>query len=133
MVLMEEKDKIIHKWLNRISEDYMHFDQAGYENAYKYAQQCTIKEYKDKGVMIWFTFVDIDNIIKTSVPLFYVRPEYRGTKIFLTMIRDIERIGKEDGAKEILIGSSVSGYKEEKFNKIFSHFGYKQAGFIKKV
>lgn len=126
-------EKIINKWLNRISDDYMHFDQPGFENAYKYAQRCTIKEYEDKGVMMWSTILDIDNVVKTVVLLFYIRPEYRGSKIFLTMVRDIERIANEDGAKEILIGPSISGYKEEKFNKIFTHFGYTLAGYIKKV
>lgn len=128
-----EKDLIIRKWLERISDDYMHFDTEGKENAYKYAQYCQIKEYDDKGVMMWSTIRDIDNVIKTYVLLFYVRPEYRGGKLFLTMIKNLETIANIESAKEIIIGKSVSGFKEEKFNKIFTKFGYTHAGFIKKV
>lgn len=129
----KKQKHIINYWLNQISDDYMHFNQPGFENAYKYAQHCKIKEYEDKGVMMWSTILDIDNIVKTAVLLFYVKPEYRGSKIFLTMIQDIERIAVEEGSKQIIIGGSVSGYKEEKFNKIFTKFGYIQAGYIKKV
>lgn len=131
--MRKTKKQVINYWLKIISDDYMHFTPTGWDNAYKYAQQCQIKEYEDKGVMVWATILDVDNVLKTNVLLFYVRPQYRGTKIFLTMIQDIETITIESGAKEIIIGASVSGYKEEKFNKIFTHFGYKQAGFIKKV
>lgn len=128
-----KKDQIIEKWLNRISDDYMHYDDQGKEIARRYAQQCEIKEYEDKGVMMWATIIDIDAIKKTTVLLFYVRPKYRGSKIFLKMIKDIGNISVESGSKEILIGANISNYKEEKFNRVFSHFGYKASGFIKRI
>lgn len=127
------KKHIINKWLNIISADYMHFDQPGFENAYKYAQHCEIKEYEDKGIMMWFTGLDMDYQIRTQVLLFYIKPEYRGSNLFLTMIKDIETIAVKENAKEVIIGASISGYKEEKFNKIFTKFGYKYSGFSKKV
>ena len=128
-----EKEQIIEKWLTIISDDYMHYDDAGKEIARQYARVCDIKEYEDKGVMMWKTIIDIDAVAKTTVLLFYVKPEYRGSNLFLTMLKDIETISISDGAKEIIIGASISKYKEDKFNKIFSHFGYNQVGFMKKV
>ena len=129
----EEKNKIIDKWLPVLNDDYLHFDEDGLENARRYARSCSIKEFDDKGVLMWLTFRDIDNVIKTSVLLFYVKPEYRGSKLFLTMIKNLEKIAVEEKSKAIIIGGSVSGYKEEKFNKIFAKFGYQPLGFIRKV
>lgn len=128
-----DKDQIIEKWLTRISNDYMHFDEKGKENARNYARICTIKEYEDKGVMMWGNIIDIDGLPKNVCMLFYVRPEYRGSNLFLTMIKNLENISIKDGVKEIIIGTSVSGYKEEKFNKIFSLLGYKSVGFTKRL
>ena len=128
-----DKQQIIDKWLKIISDDYMHFDDEALENARMYAQVCEIKEYDNKGVMAWAMVRDVDNQIKADVLLFYIKPKYRGSKLFLTMIKNLETIVIKDGAKEIFIGGSISGYKEEKFNKIFTKFGYTQAGFIKKV
>lgn len=130
---MRTKKEIIDYWLPIISNDYMHFDSAGLENARKFADVCQIQEYDDRGVMMWATIRDIDNVVKTNVVLFYIKPEYRGSTLFLTMIKNLETISIKDGAKEIFIGVSVSGYKEEKFNKIFQRFGYTPSGFKKKV
>lgn len=129
----EEKEKIIDKWLPILNADYLHFDEDGLENARKYARIASIKEYGDMGIMMWATVRDIDNVLKTNSLLFYVKPEYRGTKLFLTMIKNLEIIAVKEGAKAIIIGSSASGYKEEKFNKIFAQFGYLPNGFIKRV
>lgn len=128
-----EKQIIIDKWLARISDDYMHFTPAQMDYAKKFSLSCSIKEYDDKGVMMWATVKDIDSVIRTYVLLFYIKPEHRGSNIFLTMIKNIETIAKKESAKEIIIGASISGYKEEKFNKIFTKFGYTNSGFIKKV
>lgn len=128
-----EKQIIIDKWLSRISDDYMHFTPTQKDYAKKFSLSCSIKEYDDKGVMMWATVKDIDSVIRTYVLLFYIKPEYRGSNIFLTMIKNIETIAKKENAKEIIIGASISGYKEEKFNKIFTKFGYTNSGFIKKV
>lgn len=130
---MEEKKRIIDKWLPILNADYLHFDESGLENARKYAMACNIQEYGDKGVMMWATLRDIDNIVKTNVLLFYVKPEYRGSRLFLTMVKKLEKIAIKEEAKAIVIGSSVSGYKEEKFNKIFEKFGYLPNGFIKRL
>lgn len=127
------KEQIIDKWLPIISDDYMHFTPEQMRYAKAFSLNCSVKDYEDKGVMMWATVRDIDSIMRTQVLLFYVKPEHRGSNIFLTMIKNIETMAKKEGAKEIIIGGSIAGYKEEKFNKIFTKFGYTQAGFIKKV
>lgn len=130
---MTRKEGIIDKWLPIISDDYMHFNKAQMKHAKSFAMLCKVKEYGEKGVIMWSTIKDIDSIKRTEVLLFYIKPEYRGTNIFLTMIKNIETIAIKEGAKDIIIGASISGYKEGKFNRIFSKFGYAQAGFIKRV
>ena len=128
-----EKEQIIDKWLPIISDDYMHFTPEQFAYAKLFSMQCTVKSYDDRGVMMWATVKDIDSVMRTQVVLFYIRPEYRGSNLFLTMIKNLETIAMKEGSKEIIIGRSIAGYKEEKFNKIFTKFGYTQAGFIKKV
>lgn len=127
------KEQIIDKWLPIISDDYMHFTPDQFDYAKSFAMQCSVKEYDERGVMMWATVKDIDSVMRTQVILFYVKPEYRGSNLFLTMIKNLETITMKEGSKEIIIGGSISGYKEEKFNKIFTKFGYTQTGFIKKV
>lgn len=127
------KEEIIDKWLSVISDDYMHFTPDQFAYAKLFSMQCNIKDYDDRGVMMWATVKDIDSVMRTQVVLFYIRPEYRGGNLFLTMIKNLETIAMKEGSKQIIIGGSIAGYKEEKFNKIFTKFGYTQAGFIKKV
>lgn len=128
-----EKEQIIDKWLPIISDDYMHFTPEQFAYAKLFSMQCSVKDFDDRGVMMWATVKDIDSVMRTQVLLFYIRPEYRGSNLFLTMIKNLETISMKEGSKEIIIGGSIAGYKEEKFNKIFTKFGYTQAGFIKKV
>lgn len=127
------KEQLVDKWLPIISDDYMHFNEEAIEYAKKFALQCSIKDYDDRGVMMWLTVKDIDSVMRTQVLLFYIKPEYRGSKLFLTMIKNLETIVVKEGSKAIIIGASISGYKEDKFNKIFTKFGYTQAGYVKKV
>lgn len=131
----EEKKSLVEKWLPILNADYLHFDEAGLENArqYAYADCVSMMEFGDKGAMMWATIRDIDNVVRTNSLLFYVKPEYRGTTLFLTMIKNLEKIALKEGAQAVIIGSSVSGYKEDKFNKIFAKFGYLPNGFIKRL
>lgn len=130
---MTEKERIIDKWLPIISDDYMHFTPEQMQYAKMFSLKCSVEEYDDRGVMMWATIKDIDSVIRTQVLLFYIKPEFRGSNLFLTMIKNLERIVKKEGSTEIIIGASISGYKEEKFNKIFTKFGYTSAGFIKRI
>ena len=127
------KEQLIDKWLPIISDDYMHFTPDQFAYAKLFSMQCNVKDYDDRGVMMWATVKDVDSVMRTQVVLFYIKPEYRGSNLFLTMIKNLETIAMKEGSKEIIISGSISGYKEEKFNKIFTKFGYTQAGFIKKV
>jgi hypothetical protein len=84
----------------------------------------------DSGVIGWITTQDFDCKKKLSVLLLYCRPEYRG-RSFIPMLRRLEEIAKQEGAEEIIIGSSISGYKGDKFNKVLSRFGYYLSGYKK--
>ena len=66
------------------------------------------------------------------VVLLYCKPEYRG-RYLRYMFRRIEEIAKQEGAVKIFIGDSDSGYKEEKFNRVLSYFGYRVSGHVKEV
>lgn len=127
------KEQIINKWLPIISDDYMHFSKEQMDYAKLISLQFSIKEYDNRGVMMWATVKDIDSVKRTQALLFYIKPEYRGSNLFLTMVKNLERIAIEEESEEIIIGRSISGYKEQKFNKFFMWLGYTQAGFIKKV
>ena len=87
-----EKEQIIDKWLPIISDDYMHFTPDQFAYAKLFSMQCNIKDYDDRGVMMWATVKDIDSVMRTQVVLFYIKPEYRGTNLFLTMIKNLETI-----------------------------------------
>lgn len=118
-------NKRIKFWLDKISGDYAHYSAE--EKEFLLGRICPmlkITEYGDDGVMAWIGVSDVDFIKKASAVVFYVVPEKRGTSLFLRMIKDFERQAKDDGATECIVGPSISGYKEEKFNRIFSKFGY---------
>ena len=112
-------------WIDKISDDYGHFTDEQKDILLNIVcPQLNITEYGDDGVMAWIGVSDVDFIKKASAVVFYVVPEKRGTSLFLRMIKDFERQAKDDGATECIVGPSISGYKEEKFNRIFSRFGY---------
>jgi len=85
---------------------------------------------EDKGVIGWLTIRDFDCIVKTNVLLLYCRPEYRGRE-FIPMVRRLEQIAKSEGAEQIIVGESMSKFKQDAFNSLFSRLGYRNQGFAK--
>lgn len=118
-------NKRIKFWLDKISDDYAHYSAE--EKNFLLERICPmlkITEYGNDGIMAWLGVSDVDLAKRASLIVFYVVPEKRGGSLFLRMIKDFERQAKDDGATECIVGPSISGYKEEKFNRIFSKFGY---------
>jgi hypothetical protein len=109
----------------------MHWTDIQKEYVCKMCEGVEWEIWKDNiGVIGWLTVIDFDCKLKTNVLLLYCKPEYRGLE-FLPMIKRLEEIAKSEGAEKIIIGESMSEYKEKKFNSLFSRLGYNNSGFIK--
>lgn len=123
----------IRKWVQIISDDYMHYTPEEIDWVVKIGQFIEGEILPDDaGVIGYIIIKDFDCKKKLSVVLLYCRPEYRG-KYLRYMMRRIEEIAKQEEAVKISIGSSISGYKEEKFSRMLEYFGYKNNGYIKEI
>lgn len=123
----------IRKWVQIISDDYMHYTPEQYEHACAMASVFDFEVMPNEGGVIgWIVAQDFDCKKKMSVLLLYCKPEYRG-RSFIPMLRRLEEIAKQEGVDEIIIGSSISGYKGDKFNKVLSRFGYHLSGYKKEM
>lgn len=123
----------IRKWVQLISNDYMHYSPEQYEYVCDRAKYFEFEVMPgDTGVIGWITSKDFDCKKKLSVLLLYCRPEYRG-RSFIPMLKRLEEIAKQEGAEEIIIGSSISGYKEDKYNKILGALGYAPISHAKRI
>lgn len=125
---MKLDDKTLRKWIEIISNDYMHWTERQKEEiVLPMVRQCDFYiDPQERGCAGWLTFTEIDCKPRTELLVFYVKPEYRGSRLFIDMIHKLEQFAKDEGAIEIVVGGSCSGYKEEQFNRIFKHFGYTQ-------
>lgn len=123
----------VRKWVQIISDDYMHYTPEEIDWAVKTGQYIDGEELPDgAGVIGYIVVKDFDCKKKLSVVLLYCKPEYRG-KYLRYMMRRIEEIAKQEGASKIAIGSSISGYKEKKFDRMLEYFGYRHNGYIKEI
>lgn len=124
----------IKKWVQIINDDLLLFDKA--EEFEYICNICNVAEFEilpgDAGVIGYICHKDFDCKKKLSVLLLYCKPECRG-KYLRHMMRRIEEIAVQEGADKISIGSSISGYKEGKFNRMLKYFGYKNNGYIKEI
>lgn len=123
----------IRKWAQQISDDYMHYTPEEIDWAVKTGQYIDGEVLPDDAGIIGYMIVkDFNCKKKLSVVLLYCKPEYRG-KYLRYMMRRIEEIAKQEGVSKVAIGSSISGYKEEKFNHMLEYFGYQSSGYIKEI
>lgn len=123
----------VRKWVQIISDDYMHYSPEDMEYVVRMGSFLDVEVLPEEAGIIGYTIIkDFDCKKKLSVVLLYCKPEYRG-RYLRYMFRCIEEIAKQEGAVKIFIGDSDSGYKEEKFNRVLSYFGYKSGGHIKEV
>lgn len=132
---MLQSVEVIKKWVQVISDDYMHYsdeDKVYIESIAKYMEWESLPN--EEGCIGYLISKDFDCKKKLSVVLLYCKPEYRCIKNLIYMFRRFEEIAKQEGCVSILFsGGSISGYKENKFNNIIEHFGYKCSGFIKEI
>lgn len=130
---MKLSEAEIRKWVQQISNDYMHFNDEDIEHI---VLLCRFSDAEllpnDAGVIGYLIHKDFDCKKKMSVVLLYCKPEYRG-KHLRYMMRRIEEIAKQEGASRISIGASISGYKQDKFNHMLQYFGYSCNGYGKEV
>ena len=130
---MKLLEKQIRKWVQQISDNYMHYSVEDFEYVVQMGRFLDVDVLPDEAGIIGYVIVkDFDCKKKLNVVLLYCKPEYRG-KYLRYMMRRIDEIAKQEGVVKIYIGDSDSGYKEEKFNKMLSWFGYRSGGHVKEV
>lgn len=61
--------------------------------------------------------------------LMYVKPEYRGTPVFVKMLRSFEEWAKSKGAKAVRVGHTT-GIDTEKAPPLFSRLGHSSMGYL---
>lgn len=131
---MKLSEAEVRKWVDIISDDYMHYTEEDKEYVVtygKYLEADLLPE--DTGIIAYHIFKDFDCKKKMNVVLLYCKPECRG-RYLRYMFRRIEEIAKQEGVIDIIIGASDSGYKEDKFNRVLRHFGYSNcASYIKRI
>ena len=111
----------------------MHYSVEDFEYVVQMGSFLDVDVLPDEAGIIGYVIVkDFDCKKKLNVVLLYCKPEYRG-KYLRYMMRRIDEIAKQEGVVKIYIGDSDSGYKEEKFNKMLSWFGYRSGGHVKEV
>lgn len=128
---MKMSAEAIRNWVDVISDDYMHWTDEQKDYVCRMCANINWEIWKENiGCIGWLTLLDLDCKIKCNVLLLYCKPEYRGAE-FLSMVKRLEEIAKSEGAEKIIIGESMSGYKQEKFNSLFARLGYHNTGFTK--
>ena len=123
----------LKKWTKVINEDYMHLSGDELKYVMGTASRCDYEELpEDSGVIAWVTGKDFDCKKRMYVVLLYCRPERRG-RYLIHMMKRLEAIAAESGVTELIIGQSISGYKEKSFNRMLGHFGYTACGYSKRI
>ena len=129
---MKPSAETIKKWVNAYCDDCTPLtqDQRNYV-----AAMCEVCEYEelpnDAGVFTWIVVKDFDCKKRMCVLILYCRPEQRG-RYLRYMFRRFDEIAKQEDAVEVSIGHSISGYKEDKFNRMLEYFGYTPSGYSKR-
>lgn len=68
-----------------------------------------------------------------SQEVVFVKPDKRGTRAAVKLLREYIRWGEEDvGAREILFGIS-NGFKPERTARLFEHLGAERVGFHHRI
>lgn len=123
----------LRKWVQVYNDDIMHFNEDEVEHVLSLGRVCDAEILpEDAGIIGYIIVKDFDCKKKLSVVILYCKPEYRG-RYLRYMMRRIEEIAKQEGITKVSIGSSISGYKEEKFNKMLEYFGYRTNGYVKEI
>lgn len=130
---MKPSEATVKKWISVCSDDYAHLSAEERWHALRTFSMCDYEELpEDAGVFAWITARDFDCKKKMLVLILYCRPEKRGRYLHY-MLRRLVEIAKQEGATQIAIGRSVSGYKEEKFNSMLQRFGFAPCAYSKRI
>lgn len=68
-----------------------------------------------------------DSRVHAFEQMFYVRPEYRGNRLAISMVRIVEKLCAERGAETLLVGSST-GIADERTARLYERLGFKRSG-----
>lgn len=121
---MKPSAEVTRKWVDIYCDDCVPLTDIQREYVSQLCEFCDYEELPDDaGVMLWHLAKDFDCKKRMSVLILYCRPEKRG-RYLRYMFRRLEEIAKQEGAVELAIGRSISGYKEEKFNRMLQRLGY---------
>ena len=130
---MKASVEIIRKWAKIYNDELHVYKPEHYAHIEKI---CSLLDYEelpeDAGIFAWLIAEDFNCKKRMNVVILYCKQEYRG-RYLRYMMRRIEEIAKQEGCFDIIIGHSVSGYKEDKYDKMLSYFGYKPNGYNKEV
>lgn len=130
---MKLSEAEVRKWVDIISDDITDISEEDKAYVTRYGQYLDIDVLpNDAGIIAYSIIKDFDCKKKMSVVILYCRPEYRG-RYLSYMFRRIEEIAKQERAIKVVIGDSVSGYKEKKFNNMLGYFGYGRCGYSKEI
>ena len=130
---MKASEAVIKKWAKIYNDELCVYKPENYEHV---RNLCMLLDYEelpeDSGIMGWLIAEDFDCKKRMNVIILYCKPEKRGLYLCY-MFRRIEEIARQEGCIDIIIGKSVSGYKEEKYTKMLEYFGYAPNGYSKRI
>lgn len=130
---MKLSEEAVRNWVNIISSDVGNLSEEDKEYVTKYGKYLDVEELPaQSGIIAYSIIKDFDCKKKMSVVILYCKPECRG-KYLTYMFRRIEEIAKQESAVKVVIGDSVSGYKENKFNRMLEYYGYRACGHYKEI
>lgn len=91
-----------------------------YKELVDYSYIPTIK----KGVVAYIIIPNFTGDLVCVEVFMYIKPEYRNLRLLNEIIQIMEQAGKENGCKFVEIGANI-GYRDDKFLKVLSRYGYK--------
>lgn len=130
---MKPRAATIRKWVKIYSSDMGRLSDEQVSYIYGIMGICDYEELPDESGFILYSIAkDFDCKKRMSVLVLYCRPEKRG--LYLRYIfQRLEAIGRAEGVVEIAIGHSISGYKEDKFERMLTRMGYGPSIYSKRL
>ena len=130
---MKASEAVIRKWARAYNDELHVYKPENYKHVH---DLCSLLDYEElpggDGIIGWLIAEDFDCKKRMNVVILYCKPDKRGLYLRY-MFRRIEEIAKQEGCIDIIIGRSVSGYKEEKYTKMLEYFGYTPNGYSKRI
>lgn len=144
LVMPEDKDAVLSLAEMQVAETAPHMDfsreiaEKTFESSLKYADP-TVFVAEDRGEVIGFLAGYMENYAFTSgvfviQEVLYVRPDKRGTRAAVYLIKEFARWGDVVGAREVIFGIA-NKFQPERTSRLFQRVaGAEEVGvFLKKV